>query len=48
MPEFINKVLTKKKKIMCYTVNDYWKDIGSPRDLDIAKSEYVSIFSHEK
>ena len=48
MPEFINNILRKKKKIMCYTVNDYWKDIGSPRDLDIAKSEYASIFMNNE
>lgn len=44
MPEFINLALKDKKKIMCYTINDYWKDIGTPRDLDIAKSEYDTVF----
>ena len=34
MPDFIEKLLKKKKKINIFPLHEKWKDIGNPKDLD--------------
>ncbi len=44
MPELIEKVMDKKKKIGCHIIKEFWIDIGNKSDLEIAKE----IFKNDK
>lgn len=44
MPELITRLQDHGLKISVLEVNEYWMDIGRPKDLERARTEYAAIF----
>ena len=45
MPNLIDYLHKKKKKIITYNIDEYWIDIGNASQLNQAKTEFTEVFS---
>ena len=41
MPIFLNKIISKKKKVVCFPIPEYWLDIGKLNDYKKAQLDYL-------
>lgn len=48
MPSLFQKMISKKKKVTSFPLQEYWLDIGRFADLEKANIEYNSIFGKNK
>jgi len=45
MPQLFEQIAEKGEKSVIYPIHEYWKDIGSPDDLEQARKEYERYFT---
>jgi NDP-sugar pyrophosphorylase family protein len=41
-----NKIISRKKKVISFPIDEYWKDIGKPSDYETAKKEFLKKFKN--
>lgn len=43
MNDLLNKAVNNGLNVECYSIKEYWRDIGTPDDLELARSEYSKL-----
>lgn len=46
MTSLFKKMISKKKKVISFPIDEYWKDIGRPSDYETANKEFLKQFKN--